>query len=143
MQPKGLLRVVGDLDIQQFWPATRGGRSSDGDTVHLRVDPQTSFVFSSSPSAGPKPTKKFVGAYVNDHGKKKQVIKSNNQITIRLQGIDTPELHYPVIGVTRHASKKGKYGNEFRQPYGAGAANALHDHLKAFVGPGGGTVIHA
>jgi hypothetical protein len=42
-----------------------------------------------------------------------------------------------------HASKRGKFANEFRQPYGAGAANALHDHLKGFIETGGGTVIRA
>ena len=75
MQPKGLLTVVGSLNISQFWPATKGTNSSDGDTVHLKVDPNTSFVFSTSPGAKPKTTTKFVGAYVNDHGKKKNVLE--------------------------------------------------------------------
>jgi endonuclease YncB( thermonuclease family) len=142
MEPKGLLTVVGSLDISQFWPATKGGTSSDGDTVHLKVDPNTSFLFSSSPGAKPKLTKKFTGAFVNDRGKQKKVITAKSEIKIRLQGIDTPELHYPVIAKF-DPSKKGKFGNEFRQPFGAGAANALHDHLKGFVGSAGGTVIHA
>lgn len=40
-------------------------------------------------------------------------------------------------------SKKGTYTNEFRQPFGAGAANALHKHLQSFLGAGPGTVIDA
>jgi endonuclease YncB( thermonuclease family) len=142
MKPKGLLTIVGSLDISQFWPATKGNNSSDGDTVHLKVDPNASFLFSTSPGAHPKLTTKFVGAYVNDHGVKKKVITSKSEIKIRLQGIDTPELHLPVIAKW-DPSKKGKFANEFRQPYGAGAANALHNHLKGLLGSGGGTLMHA
>jgi len=142
MKPKGLLTVVGSLDIKQFWPATKGGNSSDGDTVHLKVDPATSFLFKTSAGAHPKKTTRFTGAYVNDHGRKKNVITSKSEIKIRLQGIDTPELHYPVIA-TWDPSKKGKFQNEFRQPYGAGAADALHAHLQSLIGTGSGTVMNA
>jgi endonuclease YncB( thermonuclease family) len=142
MKPKGLLTVAGSLDISQFWPATKGNNSSDGDTVHLKVDPNASFLFSASPGAHPKLTTKFIGAYVNDRGTKKKVITAKSEIKIRLQGIDTPELHLPVIAKW-HPSKKGKFANAFRQPYGAGAANALHKHLKILVGSGGSTLMHA
>jgi endonuclease YncB( thermonuclease family) len=142
MKPKGLLTVIGSLDISQFWPATKGPNSSDGDTVHLKVDPNTSFLFKSSPNAKPKITKKFIGAFVIDHGRKKKAITAKSEIKIRLQGIDTPELHYPAIGKV-DPSKKGTYTNEFRQPFGAGAANALHTYLESFLGTGSGTVIHA
>jgi hypothetical protein len=43
-----LLTVDGNLDIRQFWPATKGTNSSDGDTVHLKVNPDASFRFASS-----------------------------------------------------------------------------------------------
>ena len=142
MKSKGMLTVVGTIDISQFWPATKGNNSSDGDTLHLKVDPATSFLFTSATAAKPKKTAAFTGSYVNDRGTKKKVITAKSEIRIRLQGVDTPELHYPVIAKV-HATKKGKFGNEFRQPYGAGAANALHQHLKALAGAGGGTVIHA
>jgi endonuclease YncB( thermonuclease family) len=135
MKPKGLLTVIGSLDISQFWPATKGSNSSDGDTVHLKVDPYASFLFKSSPHAKPKTTRKFLGAFVIDHGKKKKAITAKNEIKIRLQGIDTPQLHYPAIGKV-HPSKKGTYKNEFRQPYGAAAANALHEHLQSFLETG-------
>jgi endonuclease YncB( thermonuclease family) len=142
MKPKGLLTVIGSLDISQFWPATKGANSSDGDTIHLKVDPATSFLFKTSPRAKPKITRKFIGAFVMDHGRKKKAITSKNEIKIRLQGIDTPELHYPAIGKV-HPSKRGTYTNEFRQPFGASAANALHKYLQSFLEPGSGTVIHA
>lgn len=140
MTTKGLLTVVGSLDISQFWPATKGNNSSDGDTVHMKVEPATSFLFSPSGSARPKGTTKFMGAYVNDRGKKKVVITKKNEIKIRLQGIDTPELHYPVIAKW-HPSKKGKFANEFRQPYGAGAADVLHEYLKGGAGSGSKTIL--
>ena len=142
MQPKGWLTVVGSLDIRQFWPATQGIASSDGDTVHLKVDPAASFLFSPSSQAKPKPTTAFTGAYVIDHGKRNRVITSKSAIKIRLQGIDTPELHYPVL-TAWHESKKGRYANEFRQPYGAGAAHALHDYLQGFSEPAGDSFINA
>ena len=142
MISKGQLTVVGTIDIRQFWPASKGGTSSDGDTIHLKVDPQTSFLFASSPRAKPKRIKTFVGAYVKDGKKKRKVITAKNEIKIRLQGIDTPELHYPVIA-KRDPSKKAAAATEFRQPYGASAANALHDHLKGLIGAADGTLIHA
>ena len=142
MLPKGHLTVIGSIDISQFWPATKGNRSSDGDTVHMKVDPAQSFLFAASPSRKPAPIKTFIGAYVNDRGTKKAVITSKSEIKIRLQGIDTPELHYPVIA-TRDPSKKTAAATEFRQAYGASAANALHDHLKQMIGPGGGTMLYA
>lgn len=150
MKPKGRLTVIGTIDVRQFWPVTKGGRSSDGDTIHLKVDPNTSFLFSASPKTKPKIITTYVGAYVIDGTKKVKnktvpkkvnVITSSDEIKIRLQGIDTPELHYPVIG-KRHKSKKG-LPSEFRQPFGAGAASALHGHLQGLVAPGDGTLLHA
>jgi endonuclease YncB( thermonuclease family) len=143
MTPKGLLTVSGNLDISQFWPATKGVNASDGDTVHLKINPESSFLFASSPHAKPKLTKHFIGAYVKDHGRVQHVITSKSEIKIRLQGIDTPELHFPVITPPPNPAKKGTFINEFRQPYGAGAANALHDYLAGFIGAGGGTVVNA
>ena len=142
MLPKGQLTVIGSIDIRQFWPATTGNRSSDGDTVHMRVDPAQSFLFAASPKKKPAPIKTFIGAYVNDRGTNKAVITAKSEIKIRLQGIDTPELHYPVIA-KRDPSKKTAAATEFRQPYGASAANALHDHLQRLIGSGGGTVLYA
>src|SRR5262249_31232581 len=142
MKTKGQLTVVGSIDITQFWPATKGRNASDGDTIHMKVDPATSFLFSKSPGANPKLTTKFVGAYVIDNRRKVKTITAKNEIKIRLQGIDTPELHLPVIAKF-HPSKKGKFTNEFRQPYGAGAANALHDHLTVLADPPGSTLVHA
>ncbi len=140
--PKGMLTVVASLDISQFWPARKGTSSSDGDTVHLKVDPATSFLFSSSPGKKPKIVKDFVGSYVVDHKTKKKLITAKSEIKIRLQGIDTPELHLPVIGAGPWNPAKVPLRAEYRQPFGAGAANALHAHLQTLL-TGGGTVLHA
>jgi endonuclease YncB( thermonuclease family) len=99
--------------------------------VHLKVDPTSAFLFSSAPGKPAHNTQAFVGSTVFDHWSQK-VITSKREIKVRLQDIDTPELHYPVIG-TAHQSKKGTLTNEFRQPFGASAANALHDYLTGYV----------
>src|SRR5437762_636414 len=112
MKTTGLLTIVASLDITQFWPASKGTASSDGDTVHLKVNPDTSFLIQKSAGAHPQHTKAFTGAFVIDHGAKKNVITSKSEIKIRLQGIDTPELHYPVIPTKKtpiHPSKKGTF----------------------------------
>jgi hypothetical protein len=137
---KGIAYGCGKSRHQPVLAATKGNNSSDGDTVHLKVDPNTSFLISTSPGAKPKITKAFIGAHVVDHGQKKNVITSKSEIKIRLQGIDTPELHYPVIAKW-DPTKKPKAA-EFRQAYGAGAANALHTHLQTLI-TGGGTLLHA
>jgi len=82
-----------------------------------------------------------VGSYVVDHTKRK-LITSKSEIKIRLQGIDTPELHLPVIGSGPWNPAKVPLRSEYRQPFGAGAANALHAHLQTFL-TGSGTVLHA
>ena len=106
------------------------------------MDPDRSILFSSAPGKKPKLVKAFTGAYVMDHSQKKNVITSKSEIKIRLQGIDTPELHYPVIGTGPWDPAKTPLRSEYRQPFGAGAANALHAHLQTLIS-GGGTVMHA
>ena len=145
MQQRGRLTVVGTIDIKQFWPSTKGSRASDGDTIHLKVDP-ASFLFAKSAKAKPHVVNTFIGAFVLGPKNKKtgepkhtQVITAKSEIKIRLQGIDTPELHFPVI-TKPHPSKKGK--TDFRQPYGASAASALLDYLKVDAAPGS-TFVHA
>jgi endonuclease YncB( thermonuclease family) len=108
--------------------------------MQLKVSPTTSFLYAEKPGAKPRLTKKYVGAYVLDHGKQKKVITSSSTIKIRLQGIDAPELHFPSTA-KRDPLKKGK-PNEARQPFGASAAQALHEHLKTFL-QGRETRLHA
>ena len=97
----GLLRIKGNIDLNQFWPTGKSPNIlSDADTVHVQVDPQTSFVFERNV------TRAFDFAWVttrkNKDGSPSPVYvivsqqTANAHVKIRLQGIDAPELHYRV-----------------------------------------------
>ena len=122
----GLLRVKGTIDIQQFWPTGKTGNIlSDADTVHVQVDPATSFVFEGNM------TRAFDFAWIKTRKNKDgshspiYVIVSqgtpNAHIKIRLQGIDAPELHY-------HVDQKKP---EVRQNWGKRATLELRKLLKS------------
>jgi endonuclease YncB( thermonuclease family) len=122
----GLLRVKGTIDINQFWPTGAGGNVlSDADTVHVKVDPKTSFVFEGNV------THAFDFAWIKttknpkDNTRKPDYVvvsqtTSNAHIKIRLQSIDAPELHY------RLDQKKP----EVRQNWGKRATLELRNFLK-------------
>src|SRR5262245_40285004 len=122
----GLLRVKGTIDINQFWPTgTSPNILSDADTVHVQVDPKTSFVFEGNV------TRAFDFAWITTR-KKKDGSKSpvyvivsqqtsNAHIKIRLQGIDAPELHYNV----------NKKKPEVRQRWGKRTAFELRNFLQS------------
>ncbi len=85
----GLLRVKGQIDVTQFWPAG----SSDADTTKVKVIVDAnSFAFAAD-RVDFIPTHVFDDAFVRGASRKK-LIDSSNRITVRLQGIDAPELHY-------------------------------------------------
>src|SRR5229473_413427 len=87
--PKGLLEVSGTIDLVQFWP----GGESDADTVKVLLSGANAFKFRAQPGAPSKVTHAFDGATVKGKVSKPTVDKQG-RITIRLQGIDAPELHY-------------------------------------------------
>jgi endonuclease YncB( thermonuclease family) len=116
----GLLRVSGTITLSQFWPA--GG--SDADTASVAVSAK-SFEFSPDPSNKPfRQTRVFEGAQIS----KKLVIHSG-KVTVRFQGIDAPELHFPPL-----LPKKGLKGNgtKYRQLQGETST----DKLETFVTSG-------
>ena len=115
---KGLLRVSGTIDLSQLWPHGK----SDTDTVTVVVDAD-GFEFSrnGSPQAL-RPTRVFEGAQIG----KDKVIKAGRKVTIRIQGIDAPELHCPP-GV-RIAGLKGN-GGHFRQFQGETSTAGLADDV--------------
>ncbi len=97
----GLLRVKGTIDLAQFWPTGKKGNIlSDADTIHVQVNPSTSFVFEGNV------TRAFDYAWIrtrkNKDGTRSPVYvivsqaTANAHIKVRLQGIDAPELHYRV-----------------------------------------------
>lgn len=109
------LAVKGSLDLSQFWP----DGSSDADTIKVRVQ-SDSFLLTTD--AGQElPTDVFATAYMNVKGTIKKVVSSTNTVTIRLQGIDAPELHYPP--------------HNYRQYYGKTAAYQLGLELKKYGKP--------
>jgi endonuclease YncB( thermonuclease family) len=127
----GMLIANGTLRVQQFWP---GGRS-DADTATIDLVPQASKAFTWVDNAGKRqPTRVFDNAEVVSKSGRKPAIKTSKnstarKITIRLQGLDAPELHYqPQVP----GSGGQGINHPFRQWLGETSANALHDFLKGF-----------
>jgi endonuclease YncB( thermonuclease family) len=131
----GLLEVQGTIDVAQFWPAG----TSDADTTKVLVGVEDgAFQFRPSDSVPFKPTKFYEGAKVKGRSGSKPPLNKNNQITIRLQGIDAPELHYrpsPLTSAERNGasatalSQFRSLDHFYRQPLGATTTNALHEFL--------------
>ncbi len=92
----GLLRIRGVIELDQFWPT--GNADADTSKVKVKVN-KNSFSFAQD-------GKTFVTTRVFDDartvGKSKgPLIDANDRITIRLQGIDAPELHYSAGGLSK------------------------------------------
>lgn len=84
---KGLLWVSGTIDLSQFWP----NGNSDVDTANVVVDAD-GFQFSEDASPqGFRRTHVFEDAFIGQ----KAVIGNGRKVTVRIQGIDAPELHCP------------------------------------------------
>ncbi|HEX4337921.1 MAG TPA: thermonuclease family protein, partial [Polyangiaceae bacterium] len=126
----GLLEITGTLDVDQFWP----NGESDGDTAKVVVS-AGSFRFQAKPSGKWKVTHAFAGAIVKRSLKSKTgttAINAKNQITVRWQGIDAPELHYrptPEKLTTKQKAALKKVNGNFRQLFGESAAVALGRYL--------------
>ena len=90
----GILVIDGAVDVSQFWPSGE----SDADTVKLTlVKPQSAFRFRSSPGAPAQVTHAFDNAGMFETVKGKRTFKPlirKGAATLRLQGIDAPELHF-------------------------------------------------
>jgi len=129
--PTGLLEVTGTIDLSQFWPSGE----SDADTVKVQVG-TGSFRFAPRAGDPSSVTHAFEGAQVR--GKvTKDAIDKQNRITIRLQAVDAPELHYrptaPTLNnrkptTTQRAAFNAANGN-FRQNLGETATVQLFGFL--------------
>src|SRR5439155_9407537 len=76
----GLLRIKGSIDITQFWPTGKSPNIlSDADTVHVQVDPKSSFVFEGNV------TRAFDFAWITT-GKDKDGSRSPNYVMVRVSG---------------------------------------------------------
>lgn len=102
----GTLMIEGTVDLSQFWPIGE----SDADTTKVVLTVAPGAVQYQPANDLPRPTTQFDGACVKSFGQLKPVIK-DGKITVRLQGIDAPELHY------QPQSMKGKTYKG--QPFGS------------------------
>ncbi len=133
----GLLKIDGTIERSQFWP----DGSSDADTtkILLSVEPGA-FVFDAGNGVFRR-TDVFEGAEARGTGRKK-VISAARKITVRLQGIDAPELHYraqalkqsPEISVEERAAFNLLNKKEHRQFWAETATVALSRFLQQLRG---------
>ncbi len=125
------LIVNGTLDTRQFWPEG----TSDADTTKILVQVHGFQV--REDGGAMRETHVFDGAKVKGRSGTRPVLNNAGKMTVRLQGIDAPELHYTAAplksgsGVTPALRKKYNEINEdFRQPLGETATVALGDMLR-------------
>lgn len=125
----GYLIVEGTLEAKQFWPTG----TADADTTTVKVTP-AAFFYKSSATAARKKLKSFEGATAVSQGTRSEVMKKG-KISVRLQGIDAPELHYrPTLsrnGYTEAQRERFKnYNEDYRQIYAETGATKLGDLVK-------------
>lgn len=125
MEKKILLKFFGAIELKQFWPnfIEKDGKriygQSEANNFKVIIDKKQGFLVQSHPYASGEKTKVFNSALIC--GKiTKAPIDTKNQVAVRLQGIDTPELHYKPNG------KNVKFLN---QHFGQTAVVELHKML--------------
>jgi endonuclease YncB( thermonuclease family) len=124
----GLLRIKGTIALDQFWP----DGNADADTTKIKVNVSAGrFEFAAD---GKRFSKTSVLEHAQVRGKSRKMLISNDQITVRLQGIDATELHYKAGGLPRDrtdvtAAKRTAYNDwnsqERRQYWAETATIAL------------------
>jgi endonuclease YncB( thermonuclease family) len=132
----GLLEVSGSLDLTQFWPS--GG--SDADTSKIRVEVGAgAFRFRPHPGAAWQTTNVFDDATVI--GKARYPAVRNGQVTVRLQGLDAPELHYRPDAALKKADQSAEqrelyleWNLEYRQYMAETATIAVSQFLNSAGG---------
>lgn len=131
----GILRVRGTIDLDQFWP----DGDADADTSKVKVTVGSdSFAFAADGKHF-KTTDVYFDAYCVGASRKK-VVDAQNRITVRLQGIDAPELHYQAAALKKNPpvsdAKRKKFNAENkpkrRQYLAESGTLALCKKLKAF-----------
>ena len=118
---KGLLKVIGDFEVDQFWPT----KESDADTININVN-QGSFSFSPDPKSKPF---RVTHAFENTRIKGARPAIRKGEMTIRLQGIDAPELHFAALLPRKGGPKLAQNGTRFRQRFGETSTVKLHEFV--------------
>jgi endonuclease YncB( thermonuclease family) len=128
---QGLLEVDATLDLGQFWP----DGESDADTTKVVVRP-LAFRFRQHAGAPFKVTHVFDGAKVRGKSGTKPVLDAKGRMTVRLEGIDAPELHYTPQAVLKKAERTAqqhalylRWNLKYRQHLAETATTALADLL--------------
>src|SRR5262245_11948038 len=128
----GVLTIKGTIDVAQFWPT--GKSDADTSKILVAVDP-ASMVYRKTPGAKAKNVFNLYRAAFIDKALKKAVMK-NGIITVRMQGIDAPELHYRpqterALGSLAKAQNNGvQVVFEYRQPQAETATAQLGNQLR-------------
>lgn len=124
-----LLKFYGTIDLNQFWPysAEIDGKTilgqSDADTIKILIDKKQGFLVQRHPYASCEKTRVFNNVLVSGRALKAP-IDIKGKVTVRLQGIDAPELHYkPEI----------KNAKNLCQHYGQTAVFELHKMLSKYA----------
>jgi endonuclease YncB( thermonuclease family) len=132
-QPQGLLEVHGTVDLAQFWSTG----TSDADTVKVALRASNPVEFAPQRGAQVRVTNVLVGAQVRGDRGKKAAVDNQNRITVRLEGVDAPELHYPVTAEIAKSNQSPQQAvlwkqvsHEYRQHFGEGATTALEAALR-------------
>jgi endonuclease YncB( thermonuclease family) len=130
----GILRVRGEIELDQFWP----DGSADADTTKIKVTVDSGAFAYAKDGKNFKTTKVFIGAVTKGRGSN-PAIDSKNRITVRLQGIDAPELHYKASAIPNSAGISKVKRQSFnaankkrRQHWAESATLALADKLSNF-----------
>jgi endonuclease YncB( thermonuclease family) len=134
------LQILGQIDVQQFWP--KG--SSDADTTKLMVKVAPgSFRIKRAGSASHVPTQAYDNAYMlgekkaDGSFKQEPLINSKNQITVRLQRVDAPELHIKPGPIKGKSLKGTGLFVDYRQRQAETGTNALRKFLKGMADKNG------
>lgn len=134
----GILRIKGQVELDQFWPVGE----SDADTTKIKLlVGDNSFEYKETGTDEFKVTTVFRDAVSKGRGTT-PVIKTRKKdgvqtITVRLQGVDAPELHYNAAPLKRvpavSDTNRKKYNTinvDRRQCFAESATSALFLYLK-------------
>jgi endonuclease YncB( thermonuclease family) len=134
------LRIEGHVEVDQFWPSG----DSDADTTKILITVGAgSFHVKLPGAAAYVATNAFEKAYMRGDKqpdgtfKQDKLINSKNQITVRLQRVDAPELHIspgPIMG--KSLSGTGLF-KKYRQHQSETGTSALRKFLSGMAGSDG------